>query len=214
MSGGESRARWWTPIAAWLAFVVLWLLHATLRVRVDGTLPVERAVYAFWHGEQQLILPLVRRRARRVAVLTSLSADGRLQAAILRRLGLEVVSGSSSRGGAAGLQGLVRRVREGADGAVAVDGPRGPRHVAKPGAVQLARLSGVPVVALRARATRVWTFGRSWDRFVVPKPFARVEVEVRAVVSVPSRGGRSALAEGARALTVALGGEEPLDRSS
>ncbi len=182
-----------------LAFLVLWMLHRTLRVSRSGDetpgkndeTPGEGAekhgegavIYAFWHGEQQLILPA--RPRRRLAVMTSLSADGQLQARVLRRFEFHCVSGSSSRGGARGLLELAREVRAGSSAALAVDGPRGPRHVAKSGAIQLARMTGAPIVPVRATAHRVWRAKRAWDKFEVPLPFARLEVTFGAPLEVP-----------------------------
>ncbi len=180
---GPARLRW--LLGAWLALVVrLWVW--ALRVRVVGSLapglPTPGApaldpstpgrVFVFWHGEQLPLLAL--RRLRPTCVLVSWSDDGALQAGVMTRLGLQVVRGSSSRGGAAGLRGLVKALPT-ADLALAVDGPRGPRERAKPGALLAARLGAAELVPLGvacARATRL----RSWDAFSLPWPGSRVVV--------------------------------------
>jgi hypothetical protein len=131
-------------------------------------------VFCFWHGRQSGLF--AHPRPRPVAVLASLSRDGALQARILARLGFDVHRGSSSRGGAAGLMSLIGALREGADAAFAVDGPRGPLHVAKPGALLAARASGAAVVPISVRASRAWVFERAWDRYALPKPFAAVDL--------------------------------------
>lgn len=175
------------PMLAFLAFCLIWLLHRTYRVRIHGQLPTDSGalLFAFWHGEQQLILPAARTLSRPLAVMTSLSIDGQLQARILRRLGLDVVSGSSSRGGAAGLLSLVRLVQSGACVAHAIDGPRGPRLCAKPGIIQLARSTRTPIVPLRAVASHGLTFRRAWDQFQIPLPFARIDLHILPPLDLP-----------------------------
>jgi hypothetical protein len=164
-----------------LAVIISWavrLLAATWRVRVvmpPGLLgrPGE-AVLAFWHGKQLALL-----RARRPAVaLVSWSRDGALSAGVLSRLGLTVVRGSSSRGGAQGLRALIRQMRGGLDGVFAVDGPRGPLARAKPGAALAAVLARAQLVPVGTAARRAWVLGRAWDRFEVPWPFTRVVIAV------------------------------------
>jgi lysophospholipid acyltransferase (LPLAT)-like uncharacterized protein len=107
--------------------------------------------------------------------VTSLSRDGDVVAAVLARLGYGVVRGSSSKGGADAMVACLMALREGARPVLAVDGPRGPAGSVKSGAERLAEAEGVPIVYGRVRA-RGWR-ARSWDRFLVPWPFARVEVE-------------------------------------
>ncbi|UQA60794.1 lysophospholipid acyltransferase family protein [Polyangium aurulentum] len=136
-------------------------------------------VLAFWHG-QQFALHRWKRR-RKIAVLVSLSDDGELQAAALRRIGLVVERGSSSRQGASGLKGIVRRMRAGCDAAFAVDGPRGPRGVVRgegdrAGAILSARIARGVVVPMASACASAWVFDKAWDRFELPRPFSRVAV--------------------------------------
>jgi lysophospholipid acyltransferase (LPLAT)-like uncharacterized protein len=136
-------------------------------------------VLAFWHGQQFALHRWPRRR--RLAVMVSLSDDGELQASALRRLRYVIVRGSSSRSGANGLKGIVRRMREGSDSAFAVDGPRGPRGVVRDdgdrvGAILAARIAGGVVVPFASACSSAWVFARAWDRFELPRPFSRVAV--------------------------------------
>lgn len=159
-------------LASWL----LRVLGATLRVRFEGPLPADARprIFAFHHGRQ---LALFRHaRPRPVAVLSSLSRDGTLQAGILRRLGFVVLRGSSSRGGARALAALVRSVRRGLDAAFAVDGPKGPAGVVKPGVILAARRTGGVVVPIATSARWAIRVRRAWDRYLVPLPFSRVVV--------------------------------------
>jgi lysophospholipid acyltransferase (LPLAT)-like uncharacterized protein len=182
-------------LLAWLASALIGILRLSWRVRLVGEDPDYESgplVFCFWHGRQAGLL--AHPRPRPVAVLSSLSRDGRLQARILGALGFEVVSGSSSRGGAAGLKALVTSVARGADAAFAVDGPRGPLHRVKPGALALARRTGARLVPITSRASRAWVFARAWDRYLLPKPFAEVTISRGAALD-PSRADSSSLAD-------------------
>jgi lysophospholipid acyltransferase (LPLAT)-like uncharacterized protein len=158
----------------------LWL--ATLRVRVVAHPALARAadrpwVLAFWHGTQWPLLAW--RRRRETVVLVSLSRDGAMQARALALQGLRVVRGSSSRGGARGLAGVVRAMRaRAADAAFAVDGPRGPLGVVKGGAVVAARAAGAVLVPMTGLVRRGLVLRRAWDHFAVAWPFTRVEVHL------------------------------------
>jgi lysophospholipid acyltransferase (LPLAT)-like uncharacterized protein len=163
-----------------LVGVVAWLWLATLRVRVVADPALAGVsdrpwVLAFWHGTQWPLLAW--RRRRRTVVLVSLSRDGTMQARALMLQGLLVVRGSSSRGGVRGLAQLVRTMkRDAADGAFAVDGPRGPMGVVKEGAVVAARATGGVVVPVTGTAHHGVVLSGTWDRFIVAWPFTRVDV--------------------------------------
>jgi hypothetical protein len=163
-----------------LGACLAWVWVATLRVRVHGDSVLERAgagprVLAFFHGTQLMLHALSRQR--RTCVMVSRSRDGDLQAAALGMLGFEVVRGSSSRGGTRALAAVVRRLREPETDAVfAVDGPRGPYGVVKPGVLAAAEHSGASVIPAGAAAKRRVVLARAWDRFVLPLPFTRVDI--------------------------------------
>ncbi len=162
---------------AHLAALFIRLLRLTWRVRLVGPEPVfgpRPLVVCFWHGRQVGLF--AHYRPRQVAVLSSLSRDGTLQARILKILGFEVLRGSSSRGGVVGLKGLVDSLKNGCDAAFAVDGPRGPAFKVKPGAVLAAEQTNGIIVPMTTRASKYWTFDKAWDNYRLPKPFAEVEV--------------------------------------
>jgi lysophospholipid acyltransferase (LPLAT)-like uncharacterized protein len=131
------------------------------------------AIFAFWH--RSLLACVWRFRNLGVAILISRSFDGELIARTVERLGFVAVRGSSSRDGSLGLRGLHRAYLAGHLCAITADGPRGPAMVAKPGITQLAKLADSPVGAFYAHPERAWQL-RSWDRFLIPKPFSRVTV--------------------------------------
>lgn len=168
------------------------LLETVLRtVRVDRqggdeVAALERAgrpyVAVFWHAR---LLPLAwAYRGSDVATLVSRSRDGRLIADVASRWGYRVERGSSSRGGTAGLRAIVRHLQAGRRVALTPDGPRGPARVMKAGPLQAARLTGAPLVPIAIAASRAWHAG-SWDRFLVPLPFARVVVRFGPALAVP-----------------------------
>ncbi|MGD0796290.1 MAG: lysophospholipid acyltransferase family protein [Acidobacteriaceae bacterium] len=128
-------------------------------------------VFAFWH--RSLLACAHRFRGLDIAILISPSFDGELIARTVELLGFRAVRGSSSRGGAAGLRGMVFAYQAGHRCAFTADGPRGPAFVAKPGVAQLAQSVGAWVGCFYALPQRAWRL-RSWDRFLIPKPFSRV----------------------------------------
>jgi lysophospholipid acyltransferase (LPLAT)-like uncharacterized protein len=156
----------------------LWLATLRVRVTVDPRLtdpedPVPW-VMGFWHGLQWPLFAYKRRRP--TVVLVSLSRDGSLQARALLIQGLTVVRGSSSRGGARGLIGVVRALRRGADAAFAVDGPKGPLGVVKGGVVAAAQRGGALLVPVGAAIAKALVLTRAWDRYAIALPFSRVEI--------------------------------------
>lgn len=162
-----------------LAAALIRVLGSTWRVRdvQAAGVPVGHTlagptVFAFWH--ESLLACAYRFRGRGIAILISRSFDGELIARTVERLGFVAVRGSSSRGGAAGLRGMVEAYRAGCICAFTADGPKGPRRVAKTGPVQLAQLVQGPWVGcFHAEPDRAWRL-RSWDRFAIPKPFSTV----------------------------------------
>jgi lysophospholipid acyltransferase (LPLAT)-like uncharacterized protein len=161
-----------------LAALLIRLLGLTLRYedRADpGVTPGHAVpgptVYAFWH--RSLLACAYRFRGLDIAILISPSFDGELIARTVELLGFKAIRGSSSRGGAAGLRNMQLAYQAGHRCAFTADGPRGPVFVAKSGAAQLAKQVGAWVGCFYALPDRAWQL-RSWDRFLIPKPFARV----------------------------------------
>jgi len=176
-------------------------LGATLRLREEGVEALQArwaagqpVIYAVWHG-RILMIPWLTARMRRtrgaraVRVLASRSRDGEMVARWVTRFGLSVVRGSSSRGGAAALRALAASVRAGEDVAVVPDGPRGPRERLQAGLVVLAAATGAPIVPLGFAARPARRLA-SWDRFLVPMPFARAAVVFGKAAMVPRGADR------------------------
>ncbi|MGC9127679.1 MAG: lysophospholipid acyltransferase family protein [Acidithiobacillus sp.] len=167
-------------LAAWLAALLLGTIGRSLRWRELGDAGV-RALIArgqpfilvFWHGRLAMLPRLYRRvGGRRVKILISDHRDGELIARAMAHWGFAAVRGSSRQGAVRGAKGMLRAAREGFDLAITPDGPRGPREVLQEGVVELARLSGLPLVPVTFSARWAWEFG-SWDRFLLPRPGSR-----------------------------------------
>ena len=168
-------------------------------------------VVAFWH-ERLPMMPMLWVKARqspegrgvrnRVHVLVSQHRDGRFIGAVVSRFALDVVLGSSSRGGARGLRLLLNLLAGGDHIAITPDGPRGPRRVAAAGVAQLAALAGAPVLPCAAQTTRHRVLP-TWDRMVVPLPFGRGVVVCLPTITVQRDAWQDAVPAIAEALTEA-----------
>jgi lysophospholipid acyltransferase (LPLAT)-like uncharacterized protein len=155
----------------------------------------EPFIVVFWHGE---IVPVTWvHRHRGIAPLISRHADGEIIARIVEGLGYRTVRGSTTRGGVRALLETAQRVNEGVTVGFTPDGPRGPRHVFAPGALIVAQRTGRPIVALGATASRAWRL-RSWDRHLVPKPFATVTIRYSEPQYVRADQARDAVQEQVR----------------
>lgn len=153
------------------------------------------AVFSCWHNRVFFCADFLRRRLIRegvpLSILVSHSRDGEMGARLAQAWGAQVVRGSTSRGGSAGLRKIYRSVvKDGVSSVTLPDGPRGPLYEAQGGAVVLAQMCGIPIVPLAFASRRFWRL-RSWDRIFVPKPFTRIDVVVGEPLEVPRQ-----LAEG------------------
>jgi lysophospholipid acyltransferase (LPLAT)-like uncharacterized protein len=194
------RTRWFrltVAVGGWLAAAVLRALGATWRVRQvaadDPTARREAAIGAFWH--QGLFPAAWRFRDLGAAIPVSRSRDGDRIDAVLRRLGYgPSPRGSSSHGGPAALAGAIRCAREGRMIGVLCDGPRGPARRCKHGVLAIARASGLPLFPVGVAARPALRFP-SWDRTILPLPFARVLFTGGAPLHVPAEATREDLEE-------------------
>ena len=186
--------------AADLAFYVLIsLIGRTVRFRVEGGEHLAEAarggalpIYTTWHDGVFLSTYFFRRR--RIVVMTSRSFDGEYIARFIQRFGYGAARGSSSRGGVGALVEMARLVRAGYPAGFMIDGPRGPRHVAKMGAVLLAKKTGQPVLPFAVNAARHYA-APSWDRCQLPLPFTRAAVRIAPPIYVPPDADEQLLEE-------------------
>lgn len=164
------------------ALASTWRFEILGQEHLAGIRPGGRpAIWVLWHGH---LLPLLwLHRHDGTTLLVSRHRDGDQFARVATRWGYRMRRGSSTRGGAAALLGLIRSLRRGQQIAIAADGPRGPRENAKPGAVAAALSTGAPMVPVAASADPAWHLG-TWDGFLVPAPWARVRVAYGAPLEV------------------------------
>jgi lysophospholipid acyltransferase (LPLAT)-like uncharacterized protein len=177
-------------LARWLVafgFRLLQLWGRTLRYEINdragvvGRPVTENYIGALWHN-RLLVFPLILRRffsQRHGAALISASRDGDLLTDAVQRFGYDVIRGSSSRLGASAIFQLGEVLASGGDVVITPDGPRGPAYELGPGIIFLAQKTGAPVVPLNMEYSSCWRI-KSWDRFIVPRPFARVRVIIGA----------------------------------
>jgi lysophospholipid acyltransferase (LPLAT)-like uncharacterized protein len=180
----------------------LQVLARTWRIRVvnEGYLfDLRRAerpfIFSLWHGH---LLPLLwHHRRQGVVILISEHHDGELVARAAESLGYGLIRGSSTRGADRALISLVRELNSGHEVAITPDGPRGPAETFAPGALVAAQRSDSFILPVAASADRAWRL-RSWDRFVIPKPFARVTIAYATPTKVTATNSRAAAEEGPR----------------
>jgi lysophospholipid acyltransferase (LPLAT)-like uncharacterized protein len=185
-----------------LGALVIRLLAWTWRIRMVNPEAVAglRAanapyVFACWHGQ---MLPLLwAHRGQGIAILVSEHRDGEIITRIARTIGFNAVRGSTSRGAGRALLGLVAELQRGRPVAVTPDGPRGPAGTFAPGALVAAQRAGVPLLTVGAHASAAWRL-KSWDRFLIPKPFARINVAYGGPEMVAGASPREAAAEATR----------------
>jgi len=163
-----------------LAYMAICLLGVTLRyedICEPGATPQYLTppplIYAIWH--RCMLACAWRFRQGGIRILVSRSFDGELITRTVRPLDIIAVRGSSSRDGASGLRNMQRAYLENNYCVITADGPRGPSQIAKPGIAHLAQLVDAQVGAVYVHPHRAWTL-RSWDRFLIPKPFSKVTI--------------------------------------
>ena len=167
---------------------------------VEGRKPF---IFLLWH---ESLLPLLwQHRRQRIAIVVSESLEGQYLSDFARRIGYDLVLGSSTHGGTRALRGAIRALDDGCTIAITPDGPRGPRRDVKPGIVRAAQRAGAMILPLHAATLSAWRLG-SWDRMLVPKPFAAIDLAYGEPFAVsPGAGGLEA---GLRQCASALAGVE------
>jgi lysophospholipid acyltransferase (LPLAT)-like uncharacterized protein len=192
---------WYQRVGAWLVFVLLRAVAATLRVqwtdrsgyyRSEGSNSASSApaIFAVWHNRLAVTMTAyygyARKRSRSagLAALVSASKDGALLAAILEAFKVQPVRGSSSRRGPQALLELTTWAERGYDLAITPDGPRGPCYRVQDGIMSLAQITGLPIIPFSCHLA--WKLrAKSWDRFQIPLPFSKCEMIVEKPIRVP-----------------------------
>ncbi len=155
---------------------IVWLLGRSIRFRIIGReqidefLGKEGFIINTWHGQQ--LIGFYFFRGCGYYILSSLHRDGEISSSIMRRFGWKIIRGSSTRGGVRSLIELMRVLRQGAGMAITPDA-QGPIYHIEPGGIYLSQKTGAPLIPLAFVFDRKWVAEEAWDKFVIPKPFAR-----------------------------------------
>jgi lysophospholipid acyltransferase (LPLAT)-like uncharacterized protein len=172
-------------------FMLIKMIGRTVKFKVEGWENWEAAsrdgrlpIYTFWHN--RVFLSTYFWRQRRIVVMTSRSFDGEYIARFIQRFGYGAARGSSTRGATGAVVEMVRLMRAGCPAAFTIDGPKGPRYVAKMGSVLVAKKTGNPILPFTITAERFWQAKKSWDGFQVPKPYTRARVIIAPPIYVPN----------------------------
>jgi len=184
-------------LIGWIGTIVIAIIGRTIRWESEGDSHLDdiyesghRAIFTFWHGR---IFPSTYYwRNRGIVVMTSLNQDGEAIAQCIGRFGFGAARGSSSRGGFRALAEMAREIREGRDAAFTIDGPRGPRYIAKQGPVLLAMKTGAAIFCFHISMQRKIQL-KSWDEFQIPLPFTRALVLKAEPIWVPENASEPEL---------------------
>ncbi len=185
----QQRASLW--LISWASYLAITLIGPTLRYSLSWEEPPsppdaifeKPVIYSFWHRAVFASAWLWRKAG--IAVMVSRSFDGEYIARTIEKLGFVAVRGSSSHGGAAALLALKSQLQQGNLVAFTIDGPRGPKYVAKSGPVLLSRASGAPMAAFYVALSDAWVLN-TWDALMIPKPFSKALVRFSAKIRVPA----------------------------
>jgi lysophospholipid acyltransferase (LPLAT)-like uncharacterized protein len=203
------RQRFFLWLISWAGYLAIAMIGPTLRYSISWEEPPsppnatyeKPVIYSFWHRAVFAGAWLWRKAG--AAVMVSRSFDGEYIARTIEKLGFVAVRGSSSRGGAPALLGLRSRLEQGMPVVFTIDGPRGPKYVAKPGPVLLARASVLPMAAFYVALSDAWVLN-TWDSLLIPRPFSKALVRFSAKIRVPAEADDAQMAEFHRQLQEAL----------
>jgi lysophospholipid acyltransferase (LPLAT)-like uncharacterized protein len=209
LGGFTLRQRILLWIVSWSAYLAIALIGPTLRYAIsweETPSPPEATyekpvIYAFWHRAVFASAWLWRKTG--IAVMASRSFDGEYIARTIEKLGFVAVRGSSSRGGSTALLQLKSELEHGVPVAFTIDGPRGPKFVAKPGPVLLSRASTLPMAAFYVALSDAWVL-KTWDALMIPKPYSKALVRFSAKMRVPADAGDAQMDDFHRQLQAAL----------
>lgn len=158
-----------------LGTILYWLakmITSTIRFEVRHSPPsLDHMIICSWHG-RTFVFPNEYGK-RNIWVIISHSNDGDIQKSIFERFGFHIIRGSTRRGGTEALVEAIRVLRKGGTLAVTPDGPKGPTHVVQGGVMKMAQKSGAPLLPGAFDCRRRWILERSWDRYLIPKPFTK-----------------------------------------
>ena len=203
-------------VIGWVVYAAIRIIGPTIRFEILGWQHVDRVhaagrsfIWAFWHRVSVCSAWIGRNKG--IVVMNSTNFDGQWTRRAVERLGFGTAQGSSTRGGLRGLVEMARYLEKGRDVGFTIDGPRGPRYVAKQGPAMLARRAGCPIIVCHFGLERARTLEKTWDQFQIPKLFTRAVMFVHAPIEVPADADRELVQQKHAEMQKAL--EEVRDRA-
>jgi len=182
----------------WSVYALIRTICPAVRFQILGWQHVDRVhaagrnfIWSFWHRVSIGAAWIGRNQG--IVVMNSVNFDGQWTRRAIERLGFGTAQGSSTRGGLRGLVDMAHHLEAGRDVAFTIDGPRGPRYVAKQGPVMLARRTGCPIIVFHFGFERAYTLKKTWDQFQIPKLFSRAVMLVHTPIEVPIDADRECL---------------------
>ena len=196
-------------LISWASYLAIAVIGPTLRYSISWEEPPtppdatyeKPVIYSFWH--RAVFAGAWFWRKTGIAVMVSRSFDGEYIARTIEKFGFVAVRGSSSRGGAPALLGMKTQLDQGLPVVFTIDGPRGPKYVAKPGPVLLSRASALPMAAFYVALSDAWVLN-TWDALMIPKPFSKALVRFSAKIQVTAQADDAQMAAFHRQLQAAL----------
>ena len=180
LSAYSFNQRFAVRLAAWAFYLLIKIIGRTIRFETEGWENWEKIfangktpIMTFWHN--RIFLATYYFRNRGIVVITSQSFDGEYIARFIQKFGYGAVRGSSTRGGVGALVEMIRLMRDKLPMGFSIDGPKGPKYVAKRGACLLAKKTGNPIMPFSVETKNYWEI-KSWDRLQIPKPFSRAKI--------------------------------------
>jgi lysophospholipid acyltransferase (LPLAT)-like uncharacterized protein len=178
----------WREVAVFVAPPLIYILMRIIwfstrkEIHFIDTIDDNQYVWVCWHSEL-FMSPQAYRKLHQIqssSAIASSHRDGTILAGVIQRLHIKPLRGSSKKGARKVLMQAIKTIREGEEVLITPDGPRGPRHSMSDGAIAIAMKGQVPVVIINYMASAFWQFD-SWDKFVIPKPFSKVDFYVQKV---------------------------------
>ena len=184
----KKRLVFW--LATRLGWLFILLLGYLTRIRYAGREHFEWLrdndkpfIYCIWHGK--ILIPIFTHRYENIHAMVSLHADGEMIAQTLHRLGYRTIRGSSTHGAQRAAVEMIHALKQGKICAIMPDGPKGPRHVFKPGAISIAQKSGAYLLPFTFACSNPFRFN-SWDRFAIMLPFSKSVAIYGEPIAVPA----------------------------
>jgi lysophospholipid acyltransferase (LPLAT)-like uncharacterized protein len=176
------KQRWLIRLADIIFYLLVVIIGKTITFEVENIENYEKIIeadkipiYTFWHNN--IFLGTYYFKYRQIIVMSSQSFDGEYIARFIKRLGYGTIRGSSTRGGVGALIEMMKMMKRGFACGFAIDGPKGPKYIAKSGVCLLAKKTGNPIMPFVVTTQKHWEIN-SWDKLQIPKPFSRALVKI------------------------------------